>query len=328
MRRNHTERYSSIDDRRPFWARSGKLPVAHRRANLRLELARHDILRYGSADVTKKLGDCSLAELRNIHTYAAGGVQGSVNVRLEEASGSGTLKNAYNAAHTATIAKGEPYLSLDFRPYNIHHKNERGTAATYFLFQDLGLTIDALRTNRELPRLIASSTNRAMARLAVRRAGFTLYGARVETGGRVFEFEQQTAAKILEGKEDELLQAAGAEVELNAFMSTEEFLSERNRADYAEKAARLQKRLALVDESSEQREAPEQTEARLRTDAIQMCLTEMRATDALRLARYSYRRDLIEMPDNPVLSVAQRQIAEWQPQIGPNGFVLPDYYAK
>jgi hypothetical protein len=319
----NAERYNSIDDRRPVWARNGKLPVAYRRANLRLELAKHGILAYRSPEVTKKLGNCSLAELRRIHTYAAGGVQGSVNVRLEEASDSGTLTNAYDTAHTATIARGEPFLSLDFRPYNVHHKNEHGTAATYFLFQDLGLTIDALRAkDTNPPELIVSSTNRAMARLAVRRAGFALHGARIETGNRVFEFSEQTAVKILNREDDDLLQAAGAEVELNAFMTTDDFLSERNRTDYANKATLLQKRLAMPNESLEQ------TEARLRTDAIRMCLVEMRATDALRLARYPYRRDLIEPLGDTVLSGAQQQIATWQPQIEPDGFVLPDYYAK
>lgn len=325
MRQNHAERYDTIDDRRPPWARNGKLPVAHRRASLRLELAKHGILAYKSPKVAQKLGSCSLAELRRMHTHAAGGVQGSVNVRLEEASGGGTLTDAYNPAHTATISTGEPYLSLDFRPYNVHHKIEtRATPATYFLFQDLGLAIDALSAMNaaERPKLIASATNRALARLAVSHAGFALYGARVLTGDRMFEFGERPAANILERKEDDLLQAAGAEVELNAFMTTDDFLSEHTRTNYANEAARLQKRLALPHES------PGQTEARLRIDAIQLSLTEMHAADPLRLARYSYRRDLTQASDNTTLSAAQQQIAAWQPQVAPDGFVLPDYYAK
>jgi hypothetical protein len=323
MRRNGEERYESVDDRRPIWARNGKLPVAHRRASLRLELAKHRILAYKSPEVTRKLGSCSLAELRRIHTYAAGGVQGSVNVRLEQASGSGTLVDAHGKKPPANIRKGEPFFSLDFRPYNIHHKNERGTAATYFLFQDLGLAIDALNVkDAKHPELIVSSTNATMARLAIGKAGFALHGARVETGNHVFEFGEQVAANILEGRQNEVLQAAHAEVELHAFKTTEDFLSQRTREDYARKAEFLQNRLALPGES------PGQTEARLRTEAIQLCLTEMQATDALRLARYTYRRDLVEPADNAVLATAQQQIAAWQPQAGPEDFVLPDYYAK
>lgn len=323
IRLNQTERYTSIDDRRPAWARDGKLPVAYRRLNLRLELARHGIASYKSPDVSKKLGDCSLTELRKIHANAVGGVQGSVNARLEEASGDGTLVDAHNATRTASIAKGESFLSLDFRPYNMHHDNGHSTAATYFLFKDLGLAIDALRdSGAENPKLIATSTNRTMARLAVRRAGFALYGARVESGNHLFEFGEQPAARIIAGGEDSVLQAAGADIELNIFMNTSDFLSEDTRTDYAQKAAFIQERLALPSES------PDQTEARLRAEAIQLSLLEMRATDALRLARHSYRRDIIEPAGNISFTPAQQQIAAWQPRIEPEGFVLPDYYAK
>ena len=319
--------FDLFDDRRRIWNRDGKLPVARRRAHLRAETARLGILSYGSEQTQAKLGQCTLADLRRIHTYAAGGVYGSVNLRRERTDGKGRLTDPFDSSYSAPIRPGDHTLDMDFRPYNVHHKIDRlATAATYFFFEDAGSTIDALndarRAEQELPDVLIGSTNRTFAKLLVKKTDLRLYGARVEADGRVFEFGGQKAADILQGHEDKTLKEASASVELHLFTRTEDFLGDENRQLYAGYAASLRDRLAAPGET------PDETEARLRAEAIAMCLQTMRPTDIFRLSRYAYRRDLRNptiVSDSPQTE-SLWEIASWQPQVGIRDFVPANYY--
>jgi len=301
--------------------------VARRRVHLRAEMAKLGIFSYGSGRTQDRLGQCSLAGLRRIHTYAAGGVYGSINLRRERANGSGKLTDSLDPSYEATIHPGSHTLDIDFRPYNVHRKIDRlATAATYFFFKDMGSMMDALndarRAGQELPDVVIGSTRPALTKLLIHKAGLHACGARVELDGQVFEFSGQKAAGILQGDEGEILRQASAGVDMHLFARTEDFLSDENRQRYAGYATFLQDRLAAPAEM------PDETEARLRTEAIALCLQAMRPTDIFRLSRHTSRQDLLRAPitDDSPHAQAWQEIASWQPQVAAHEFVPANYY--
>ena len=314
-----------FDDRRPVWNQSGKLPVARRRVMLRAALAEHGILNYSSPEVAEKLGQCSLAELRRIHTYTSGGTVGAMNMRLERASGNGPLVDARDSRYTAPLQKGDTYLDLDFRPFNVHHKiGDLATAGVYFLFTDMGRAIDAVNdSGAAVPPVVTGSTNRTMAKILTRRLGYHPFGARVTFDDQVYEVGGQQAGGITTGAAQETLAAAQADAELHVFMRTEDFFGDEHRALCVAGVATTQSRLMQPGES------PEALEVRLRATAIDVSLQAMHPTDLFRLSRHTTRRDLVhtEITGVSAAADARREIASW-PQIQPDQFVPPDYYAK
>jgi hypothetical protein len=292
---------------------------------LRAALAEHGILNYSSPEVAEKLGKCSLAELRRIHTYTSGGTVGALNMRLERATGNGPLVDAQGSRYAAPIRNGDTYLDLDFRPFNVHHKiGELATTAVYFLFTDMGRAIDAVNnSDAAFPPVVTGSTNLTMAKLLTKRLGYRPFGARVSFDDQVYEVGGQQASGIATGAAQKTLAAAQADAELHVFMRTEDFFGDEYRALCANGAATTESRLIQPGES------PEGLESRLRAVAIDVSLQAMQSTDVFRLSRYTTRRDLVhaEITDISAIADARREIASW-PQIQPDQFVPPDYYAK